>query len=207
MSAQDCAIILLASGLSTRFGTDDKLLAQLCGKPVIDHTIANIDPVHFGLKIAVIGAHAHVKTDLQDRLSQAGYQIIFNRAPAKGQGSSLALGAQAVLDAGFERACIALADMPCVPSPHFKTMLDLAKTSAQVVSETEIDGCAITLPPCVLSGSSLQRLTQAHGDEGARRHLRGANAVRQKLSKWAAKDIDTLDDLQALEQHMKDVST
>jgi len=203
MTAKTCAIILLASGLSKRFGAEDKLLARLAGKSVIDHTIGNIAPVGFGLHIAVIGALTNLDTALRDKLTKAGYHIIVNPSPENGQGSSLALGAKAVIEAGFGRTCIALADMPCVPSAHFLALLALGETTEQVVSET-VGEQAITLPPCIFNGASLLRLIKSEGDRGAKRYLRGNNVARQKLSTWAAKDIDTLADLQALEDHMKD---
>ena len=81
MSAKDCAIILLASGLSKRFGAEDKLLARLAGQSVIDHTLGNIAPVGFGLHIAVIGALANTESALSDKLKTAGYQIIVNPHP------------------------------------------------------------------------------------------------------------------------------
>jgi len=197
------AVILLASGLSKRFGAEDKLLARLGETSVINHTLSNIAPVGFDLHVAVIGALSNIDSALRHVLTKAGYDIIVNPLPENGQGSSLALGAEAVLAEGFKRACVALADMPLVPSAHFTNLLDRAETSDQVVSEAQTDSGLITLPPCVFSNAALERLIHAHGDEGAKRYLRGDNVAREKLSNWAAKDIDTLEDLQALERHMK----
>ena len=207
MSAKDCAIILLASGLSKRFGAEDTLLARLAGQAVIDHTLEHIAPVGFGLHIDVIGALANTESALSDKLKAAGYQIIVNPHPENGQGSSLALGAKAVIEAGFEKACIALADMPLVPSEHFTRLIALAGSSDQVVSGADIASRDVTLPPCIFSGQALNLLTQASGDKGAKAYLRGNDVRREKLSHWAAKDIDTFDDLQALELHMKKTQT
>ncbi|MEP1230592.1 MAG: nucleotidyltransferase family protein [Litorimonas sp.] len=193
-----CALILLASGLSKRFGADDKLLASLAGKPVIDHTLDHIAPAGFELHIAVIGTPPKADTGMRDKLARAGYHIIVNPAPEDGQGSSLALGAQAAIDAGYHQACIALADMPLVPTAHFTKLLNMSVQSEQVVSEAHIDERSVTLPPCVFSGQALQRLTTASGDSGAKKFLCGTDIVRCKLLDWAAQDIDTPEDLQSL---------
>jgi len=206
MSAHDCAIILLASGMSRRFGREDKLLARLSGKAVIDHTLAPINEIGFGMKVAVISLNPPDDTTLEDKLTQAGFEIVINPTPESGQGRSLALGVDAVLAAGFNRACIVLADMPCIPHEHFTALLALAETCDRVVTQTQSDvepiKGPITLPPCIFSGASLQRLTQARGDKGAKQYWRGHDVAIQKLSYWAAKDIDTPQDLEALDCHM-----
>lgn len=202
MSAEDCALIMLASGLSERFGTADKLLAKLAGRAVIDHTIENIAPIGFGSKIAVIGARQNHNAPLRGKLKQAEYKIIENPAPETGQGRSLALGVRTASGAGFKRACIVLADMPFVPAAHFTALLKLSQTSDQVVTQTDIDGQSVTLPPCVFSGQALLRLSTASGDRGARAYLQRKDMLCQPLSSWRARDIDTLEDLQSAEHDL-----
>jgi len=48
VSAGNIACIVLASGLSERFGEPDKLSADLCGKPVLSYVLDTARAVGFG---------------------------------------------------------------------------------------------------------------------------------------------------------------
>lgn len=202
MSAQNCAIILLASGLSKRFGAENKLLAKLGGRTVIESTIDRAASVQFGLRVAVIGHNIADYEVLQTKLSQTGYMTIVNSLPKAGQGGSLALGVRAVISAGYERACISLADMPFVPSHHFTALLELSRKSEQVITETNIDGKAVILPPCIFSGQGLLRLLKAREDKGAKAYFKPKEFSRLPLSPLSAQDIDTQEDLHNAEHHL-----
>lgn len=203
MSAKRCAIIILASGLSKRFGRENKLLAPLAGRAVIDHALEHIMPVGFGLHVAVIAALDDEGALLQAKLVKAGYKIIINPTPQSGQGGSLALGVQAVIAAGFERACIALADMPFVPSEHYAALVRLSANSSQIATQAQIDGELVTLPPCMFSGQALARLTQASGEKGAKSYMKHKDVLYQRLSVWSAHDIDSHEDLHRAEHDLR----
>ena len=48
------ALILLAAGLSERFGDEDKLLALLNGKPIIQHAIEAAKGINYRHRLAVV---------------------------------------------------------------------------------------------------------------------------------------------------------
>lgn len=196
MSGTRCAVVLLASGLSARFGSGNKLLSELAGKPVIDYVLAAIKPVGFAGHYAVIGAQ---DTHLKARVISAGFEVVLNPEPKNGQGVSLARGVRAAIGGGHTQICIALADMPMVGAAHYKALLELSQNYERAASQAIIDGHAVTLPPAVFSGRALERLASTSGDIGAKSLLRGEGAGLQKMSSLAAKDIDTQADLQALE--------
>jgi len=54
MRLQDCALVILASGLSERFGKADKLMADFRGKPLVQHAIDAADMLPFAERFAVI---------------------------------------------------------------------------------------------------------------------------------------------------------
>ena len=207
MSAQtsapkNCALILLASGLSERFETGNKLLAKLGDAAVIDSTIDTMSLGQFRLRVAVIGHNVTGSAALETKLSQAGYMVIVNSLPEAGQGKSLALGVRAVISAGYERACIVLADMPFVTREHVLGLMKLSQSSDQVISETNMDDRVVTLPPCVFSGQALLRLLKASGDKGAKSYFKAEEFSRLPLSYINAMDIDTQEDLQTAEHHL-----
>lgn len=189
MTAEDFALIILASGLSERFGEDNKLLADLSGKPVISHVIDNLAPVDFGLKLAVASGGDNV-TDL---LEQAGFTCVQNTEPERGQGSSLAIGAKAVIQQGYENAVIVLADMPFVKAAHIWNLIEKARTETVVMSECG----GIKMPPAMFRGQALRALGAAKGDRGGKAALGGTPPATLPLSALAARDIDTPDDLAA----------
>jgi len=199
---KNCALILLASGLSERFETENKLLAKMGDGTVIDTTIDTMSLGQFGLRVAVIGHNVTGHAALETKLTQAGYMVIVNSLPDAGQGRSLALGVRAVISAGYKRACIALADMPFVTRDHLSGLMKLSQSSDQVISQTNMDGRAVTLPPCVFSGQALLRLLKAGGDKGAKSYFKAEEFSRLPLSYVNAMDIDTQEDLQTAEHHL-----
>ena len=81
----DTALLVLAAGRGTRFGSD-KLSKMLHGEPLATHLLAHIAPLAFAQKVIVAGGqpwcHAY---------ERAGFAVTQNRAPERGLSSSLHL--------------------------------------------------------------------------------------------------------------------
>ena len=93
--AENIYAILLAAGMSARFGSDNKLLASFRGKPLAQHTIDLVCGPCRELfdKIFLIYSDERVAA-----LAKApGAVFIRNPAPEKGQGESVRLGTEAAL--------------------------------------------------------------------------------------------------------------
>jgi len=189
MKARDCAAIVLASGLSNRFSPQDKLMANLHGKPVLAHIAQTVSEINFANRYAVIGAEAGSKEML---LKRFGFTCILNPAPAAGQGSALAIGAQAAIKDGHTSLCILLADMPIVSAAHIEQLLG---TDGEIVMSTYK---GIQMPPAVFRAQACKSLIKATGDRGAKSQLKPDNVKEVLLSELAARDIDTLEDLAEL---------
>jgi molybdenum cofactor cytidylyltransferase len=88
--------ILLASGFSKRYGTENKLLVPFQGKPLAHHTLDLVCSTHFFCKIFFIYA------DEQVAALAAGLPVtaIHNTAPEKGQRESVRLGVHAASQNG-----------------------------------------------------------------------------------------------------------
>jgi len=185
------AIILLASGLSRRFD-GDKLLAGFQGKPVLSHSAGTAQQLSCDHFIAVC-------SDSSDRQALLGdYEIIENLTPENGQGSAIALGAQAAIQYGAKQVLIVLGDMPLVPLAHLKALLSVSPEAQIVMSECG----GVLMPPARFNGEALIALTRLSGDKGIR-PSKSAAIVTVALSPMAAKDIDTRAGLAQIEAQLK----
>jgi molybdenum cofactor cytidylyltransferase len=156
-------VVLLAAGLSRRFGPGDKLEQLVGGKPLAFHSGETLAGLPFGWKFAVCSAPDGI---VPDRLRALGFEIVVNPDPACGQGSSLALGAEAVERTGAAGVLICLADMPAVGRvlldgivEHWAT--DRTKTVAA-------HGPDYLGPPALFPCAALPALRAIVGDRGAK---------------------------------------
>lgn len=182
-----------AAGLSSRFGSDDKLLAKLAGKAVAQHAIDAVAGMAVAERIAVLPAGTSARRDLFRR---SGYQIVDNPNPREGMGRSLALGARAVKTSAV---LIVLADMPLIPSAHMRALIDKAGEDDCVMTRSSGEGAAHH-PPALASGRYLTQLRLAQGDKGLRGLTR--EAVRSMvLPSELLDDVDTPQALSVVSQN------
>ena len=188
------ALVLLASGLSTRFG-GDKLLAPFRGKPLLAHAAAALGSTPVATRIAVVGTDQTARADL---VARAGWDIALNPAPEEGQGASLATGMRAASETGATAALILLGDMPLVPDAHLEALMkaltpDLGAVFSRVSDRRQ--------PPVIFARWIWPQLIALSGDQGARNLSLSASAsVAIALDPACARDIDTPNDLQDLER-------
>jgi molybdenum cofactor cytidylyltransferase len=186
VAAEDCALVLLAAGLSRRFG-GDKLSADLAGRPLGLHGAATLASLPLAERIAVIGGGGPDYAAL-------GFRIVRNPDPGAGQAGSLRLGVRAARESGAAAVLIALADMPFVTSDHVRRLLAAGGEDVVVASS---DG-ARRSPPALFGRGWFDRLEQVSGDQGARALLREAAVVAADPRELV--DVDTpaaLDELTA----------
>ena len=137
MRTEQIAAVLLAAGTSSRFGEDDKLIADLNGKPVIAHTLEAVASLAFGELVAVTRPIADAP-DIHRRLERRGYSILVNDRPEEGLASSIV---RAVLHVMPIKRCrgilICLGDMPFVPQSHYNRICLAAEDVRSVVASTD----------------------------------------------------------------------
>jgi len=184
------ALILLAAGLSERFGTENKLLADLGGKPMIQHVIEAAEDIHYMHRIAVVSQDDEVKNICKSN----GYDVILNEKSKLGQGRSIVLGVRQAMDLGAKSVCIILGDMPLVPTSHLYNLLAVRPKSDIVFSAHKGD----RMPPAIFSGEALNKLLSLKDGQGARHVFSGADCFEIALPKRQAQDIDTQDELRKL---------
>jgi molybdenum cofactor cytidylyltransferase len=177
------AVILLAAGLSSRFGPRDKLAVPLDGLPLGLHAARMLEALPFAHKVAVTAANG-------PDFAAYGFAPVINPDPAAGQSVSIRMGVAHARIAGPEAVLIVLADMPFVPIAHIHALMDRFDGEHRVVGSTEGQRAS---PPALFDASLFPILEALTGDAGARMLLRDAQLVRASPDELA--DIDTPLDL------------
>ena len=179
--------LLLAAGRSERFGTQDKLLAQVRGAPLVTHAMAALRGIGPDVLIAV--------TRSEEVAQLFGpCEVVAPEGPL--QGDSLRAGIAAAVRHGADRALVVLGDMPLVGTDHLQAVL--ARCTARTASATT-DGTR-PMPPACFPGVLFPALLKIEGDQGARDLIMAIpedGLVRAGPERLA--DVDTSADLDRLQ--------
>lgn len=182
-------IVLLAAGLSRRFGAEDKLAADVAGKPMAFHIGDTLADMPFGAKFAVCAGDTGT---VPEGLRARGFTVVVNAEPERGQGRSLAIGAEAAAARDADAVMVCLADMPFVTRGHLETLAAAfdPREPAVIASQSTHRG-----PPALFPAHNLADLMALEGDHGARQLL--ANATFIRTDPHSLFDIDSPADLAA----------
>lgn len=181
--------VLLAAGLSTRFGSTDKISAPLNGQPLglhAAHTLAELPLAH------------RFVVSRPGNLDWQPFDLIPNLAPKKGLSHSIALGVSAARQVGADAILLALADMPFVPAAHFKDVIDRYSGHASLIASINGDQ---RMPPALFGADWFSQLEALTGDRGARHLLDRAEIVHGLPGDLL--DIDHQDQLVAATPKLK----
>jgi molybdenum cofactor cytidylyltransferase len=181
------AALVLAAGLSRRFGPEDKLAAPLDGKPLAAHIAGTLGALPFVERIAVCSAQDGV---VAEAFRSAGFTVLVNPAPEQGQGRSLAIGASYAASFDIDGLLVALADMPFVSPAHVEALkARFAADPRMAVASTAGDYRG---PPALFPRASFAALMAMSGDAGAKRLLN--DAAMLEVDTGELRDFDTPDD-------------
>jgi molybdenum cofactor cytidylyltransferase len=178
--------LVLAAGAGTRFGTESKLLAELDGRPLLEHAVA---------AQCAVAALDRVVVVLGSRADEILAEVDFGRAEVvmcaqwqAGQSASLRCGALALR--GTRKVIVTLGDMPRVRADLIARFLDEPPRTR--ASYDRRPG-----HPVVLGAEELASLDALSGDVGARELLRGGRLI-ECGDLMAGSDVDTPEDLRRL---------
>lgn len=179
--------IILAAGMSSRFGAGNKLLIQYGGQAMVRRVVeaalaTELDPV-----IVVTG---HDAARVKAALSGLDLVVAHNAEFANGQAGSLATGISAVPQS-CTGAMILLGDMPDVSAEIINQLLDeFADESSIVVPLYN----GVRGNPVILGSENFAGLEKISGDKGARELLAGENVRMVDVASNAVlRDFDTLE--------------
>jgi CTP:molybdopterin cytidylyltransferase MocA len=185
-AASSTAGLILAAGAGSRYGLLPKLLADLGGRPVLEHAIeAQCSVPALERIVVVLGAHAQAILATVDFMRAR--PLVCERW-REGLSASLRCGTEAL--AGAERVIVTLGDEPLVSPAIIARFLDAAPGT-----RASYDGKPGH--PVVLGPTQIRDLRGLSGDRGARELLRGGATI-ECGDLGARGDIDTLEDLEAI---------
>ena len=186
-------VILLASGLSRRFGWRDKLLQKLGKRPLLDYAADAAAHLNALARVAVC-PEDHPK--IGERLT-GRFVIAVNKEKARGIGHSIAVGIKVALQFRPDAVAICMADMPFVEPDMIRRVIETlgGAQGANIAHSGHTDE---PRPPTAFDASCFGVLQQLDGDEGARDVMRQARfkVVALKAPEPLLTDIDTQEDLE-----------
>jgi molybdenum cofactor cytidylyltransferase len=184
--------LILAAGAGTRFGEESKLLAELDGRPLVEHAIRAACAVPGLERIVVV---------LGSRSEEVRARVDFGRAEPvacagwdRGQSESLRCGVAALAGAG--KVIVTLGDAPAV-SPEVIARFLGEPGGARAVYHGRPGH------PVVLGPEQLAQVRSVRGDRGARGLLGGPQIECSELC--SGRDVDTHQDLEAMRHEARAV--
>lgn len=182
--------LILAAGEGSRFGAGSKLLADLHGRPVLEHAIAAQCGVS-ALEQVVIVLGAQAPRVLKEVDLMRAEPVICTDWQ-EGQAASLRCGMSLLVEqAGASRVVVTLGDEPLIGSAT------VARFAAEPPG-TRALWRGRPGHPVVLGRAHLSAVRDLAGDRGARELLRDAVGIECAEMGGAGLDIDTPEDLEAV---------
>jgi molybdenum cofactor cytidylyltransferase len=178
--------LVLAAGSGTRFGSQPKLLAELDGRPLLEHVLAAACAVpELERVVVVLGARAE---EVRRRVRFARAEVILCPDWDRGQSFSLRCGASALT--GPEKVIVLLGDVPRTTPQLIARFLEQPPRARAVYRGRPGH-------PAVLGPKELAALDELQGDKGAKELLAGGNLI-ECSDLVSGADVDTPDDLEAM---------
>ena len=177
--------ILLAAGLSRRFGPTDKLMAPLHGRPLVTYAAATLRAVAPDVLIAVTSSEI-VAAELD------GFLITQAEQADATQSASLRAGIFLAANLGASRALLMLGDMPDITVGLARRIVERCTEQSPAAAT---DG-RTPKPPACFPTACFPALLDLQGDLGARSLLRGLPPDNLVFAtSGELRDIDTERDL------------
>jgi molybdenum cofactor cytidylyltransferase len=185
--------LVLAAGGGSRFGAQPKLLAELDGRPLLEHAlraqsaVAELDQI-----VVVLGANAD---DVLAQVDLGRAEPVICSDWRAGQAASLRCGLGALREAG--RVIVTLGDEPLI-TPEVVALFLSAPAGARAVYNGR-PGHPVALGP-----EHIAALSSLTGDRGARDLLRSGPTI-ECGERCSGSDVDTREDLEAVRHEAKAV--
>jgi molybdenum cofactor cytidylyltransferase len=182
--------LVLAAGAGTRFGSA-KQLADLDGRPLLEHSILAMTASPVGRVVVVLGSGAEevlAKVDLH------GAEAVVNERWDEGQSASLACGLAEL--SACEAVVVTLGDQPRVSPDAIRRVIAARGDGAAAVRATYLGEPG---HPVLLERALFERMRDVTGDHGARNLLISMHTREVPCEDLGGgEDVDTPAQLDAL---------
>jgi len=176
--------LVLAAGEGQRFGAP-KQLAELDGRPLLEHSLSAMSAAGLDRVVVVLGAWAE---EVLAQVDLHGVEPVMCERWAEGQSASLAAGLAHLHGQGTEAVVVALGDQPRLSPAAVTRVLDAC--DGAVAARATYGG--EPGHPVVMAASLLPELRNVTGDAGARALLRRAGVLEVACDDLGGgADVDT----------------
>jgi molybdenum cofactor cytidylyltransferase len=188
--------LILAAGAGTRFGERSKLLADLEGRPLLEHAVAAQCAVAALERVLVVlGSSAE---EILERVDFMRAETVVCSRWNEGQAYSLRYGIEHLSAAGHvTRVIVTLGDQPRVGPELIARFVDEPPGTRAVYG-------GVPGHPVVLGPVQMRAIAGLRGDHGARELLQGGSTIECGDSS-AVRDVDTPEDLEAIRHEARAV--
>jgi molybdenum cofactor cytidylyltransferase len=182
--------LVLAAGAGRRFG-GAKQLAELDGRPLLEHSIRAMVASPVGRVVVVLGSGAE---DVMDRVDLHGAEPFVCQRWDEGQSASIACGLAELSDC--EAVVVTLGDQPRLSPDAIRRVLAARGNGAVAVRATYWGAPG---HPVLLERELLERMRDVSGDHGARNLLLSVTTREVPCEDLGGgEDVDTAAELDAL---------
>jgi molybdenum cofactor cytidylyltransferase len=154
--------LVLAAGSGSRFGSP-KQLAELDGRPLLEHSIKAMMAAPVGRVVVVLGSGAE---EVMAQVDMHGAEVVVCRRWDEGQSASLACGLAELSDC--EAVVVTLGDQPRVSPDAIRRVIAARGDGAAAVRATY---AGVPGHPVLLERVLFERMRDVTGDHGARNLL------------------------------------
>lgn len=182
--------VILAGGLSSRFGEANKLLADIDGEPLVRHATRTLLEAELDEVVVVVGHEAEAVTNA---LAGLDVRIVENTDYAAGLSTTVKRGVGAARDA--DAIVFVPGDMPEVHPTTVDRLVDAYLAGLGTALAAAYDGRRGN--PVLFGHEHFDDLLDVEGDVGGRSVLVESNhaALVETVDAGVVYDIDTVDDL------------
>jgi molybdenum cofactor cytidylyltransferase len=187
--------VVLAAGEGRRFG-GGKQLADLDGRPLLEHALASSATVGLEPRMVVLGANAE---RILATVELHGHEVVVCPDWQEGMAASLRAGVSAARAAGADAILVTLGDQPLVGAEAIARVLNArgGPDGTSRAIRASYDG--VPGHPALLESSVFDALLALQGDEGARGVFKSAGTHLVACEDVAVPtDVDEVGDLEAV---------